>query len=311
VAYGLLASALHAFDPLLAVDMTSGRVALVVDTGAALQERVDDGLAVVAYHVAVGGVKLDDHDDAQLYARLRRGERATTSTPSPGEYLAAFERIAEGANSVVCLTIPARWSGSHGSALIAAGLFAGGHTTPTVDVVETSTAAAGFGLVARLALALCDLGADRDSVLTRVRQASTEVRMFGALATLEFVARSGRVPALVASVSDALHVRPVFEMYGGGTSRVALARTDGGVLRALERVARERLAPGAEQWLMLFHADAAEAAAQLRNRLVQVCAVDHDETVALAPVIGVHIGPGAIGFAALPVYAGDPPPLLR
>jgi DegV family protein with EDD domain len=280
----------------------------VVDSGAALRARIDGGLAVVPYHVAVDGVTLDDGDDAQLYARLRRGERATTSTPSPGDYLAAFESLADGIKSLVCLTIPSRWSGAHGSALLAAGVFADRHTTPTVEVVETSTAAAGYGLVARLALALSDCGADRDAVLARVRHACAEVRMFGALATLEFVARSGRVPALVAGVSDALHVRPVFEMHGGGTSRVALARTDSGVLRALERVARERLAPGVEHWLMLFHADAGGAAAQLRDRLVEVCAVGYDETVALAPVVGVHIGPGAIGFAALPVNAGDPPP---
>lgn len=288
--------------------MSSRRVALIVDNGAALEERTDRGLAVVSYHVAVGGDTLEDGEDAQLYARLRRGERATTSTPSPGEYMAALESIAGGVDSLICLTIPARWSGTHASALVAAGLFADRRSTPSVDVVETSTAAAGYGLVARFAQTLCEAGADRDTVLARVRLASAEVRMFGALATLEFVARSGRVPALVAGVSDALHVRPVFEMHSGGTSRVALARTDSGVLRALERVARERLAPGLSHRLMLFHADAAEAAAHLRDRLVQACSVDHDETVALAPVIGVHTGPGAHGFAAVPVHPGDPPP---
>lgn len=288
--------------------MSSRRVALVVDTGAALEERIDAGLAVVPYHVAVGGVTLADGEAAELYVRLRRGERASTSTPSPGEYLAAFERVAAGVDAIVCLTIPARWSGTHGSAVVAAGLFAGRQATPTVTVVETSTAAAGYALVARVAWALCSSGADQDALLARVQQACAGVRMFGALATLEFVARSGRVPALVAGVSDALHVRPVFEMHGGDTSRVALARTDSGVLRALERVARERLAPGLPHRLILFHADAGAAVGQLRDRLVEVVAIDHDETVALAPVIGVHIGPGALGFAALTVLADDPLP---
>lgn len=287
--------------------MSSRRVALVVDTGAALEERIDAGLAVVPYHVAVGGVNLADGDDAELYPRLRRGERASTSTPSPGEYLAAFDRVAAGVDAIVCLTIPARWSGTHGSAMVAKGLFAGRQATPAVTVVETSTAAAGYALVARLAWALGAGGAELDPLLARVQQACAAVRMFGALATLEFVARSGRVPALVAGVSDALHVRPVFEMHGGDTSRVALARTDSGVLRALERVARERLAPGLHR-LIMFHADAAAAAGQLRDRLLGAVAVDHDETVALAPVIGVHIGPGAFGFAALPVNADDPLP---
>ena len=287
--------------------MSGRRVGIVVDTGASLDERIESGLAVVPYHVVVGGVALDGGDDDGLYTRLRRGERATTSTPSPGEYLSAFERLAEHFESIICLTIPARWSGTHGSALVAAGLYAGAGGTATVEVVETPTAAAGYGLVARLAGAVCDTGADAAVVGARLRRACDEVRMYGALATLEFVARSGRVPSLVAGVSDALHVRPVFEMQGGHTARVTLARTDAGVVRALERVARERLEAGVAHRLMLFHAAAPELAASLREGLIAACRVDHEETVALAPVIGVHIGPGAVGFAALPIHEGDPP----
>jgi DegV family protein with EDD domain len=287
------------------VSVTNRRVALVVDSGAALEERSDGGLAVVPLHVVVGDVTLDDHEDSEVYTRLRRGERATTSTPSPGDYLAAFERVAAH-EAIVCLTIPARWSGTHASAMIAAEMF-NARRESTVEVVETPTAAVGYGLVARVADAVAQTGATRQVVLDRVRSACAEVRMFGALETLEFVARSGRVPALVAGVSDALHVRPVFEMHGGGTGRVGLARTDGGVLRALERVARERLDPARAHRLMLFHADAGDRVAELRERLLAACEVAHHETVALAPVIGVHTGPGAIGFAAVPVHDGDPP----
>jgi DegV family protein with EDD domain len=282
------------------------RVALVIDSGAALAPSAGRGLAVVPMHVTVGGATIDESGDGEVYARLRRGEHASTSTPSPGDYLAAFESVAGGAESIICLTIPARWSGTFTSATVAAGLFAEARDTPTVDVVETPTAAVGYGLVARVAEALCAAGADREEVLARVRRACEDVRMFGALATLEHVARSGRVPALVAGVSDALHVRPVFEMYGGGTGRVGLARTDGGVLRALERVARERLDPTRRHWLMLFHADAGGTADTLRDRLLAACNVARDETVALTPIIGVYTGPGAVGFAALPLDEGDP-----
>jgi DegV family protein with EDD domain len=294
-------------DPPTAVPVTSRRVAIVVDSGAALDERIDRGLAVVPMHVVVGDATLDTSANGEVYVRLRRGERARTSTPSPGDYLTAFERMAE-FDSIVCLTIPARWSGAFASASVAATSFGEGHRVPTVDVVETPTAAVGFGLVTRIADALAETGASRDDVLARVRIACDEVRMYGALETLEYVARSGRVPALVAGVSDALRVRPVFEMHGGGTGRVGLARTDAGVLRSLERVARERLEPGRAHWLMLFHADAAEQAARLRERLVEACEVARDETVALAPIIGVYTGPGAVGFAALPLRGGDPPP---
>jgi DegV family protein with EDD domain len=288
--------------------MSGRRVALVVDSGAALEQRISEGLAVVPMHVAIGDTPLDGSADGELYVRLRRGERVTTSTPSPGDYLAAFENLAPAFESIICLTIPARWSGTFASASLAADMFGAQSAAATLDVIETPTAAVGYGLVARIADALSEAGADRETVLSRVQRACDEVRMYGALETLEYVARSGRVPALVAGVSDALHVRPVFEMHGGGTGRVGLARTEGGVLRALERVARERLDPARRQWLMLFHADAGDIAGRLRERLLAACAVARDETVALAPVIGVYTGPGAVGFGALPVDDSDPLP---
>ena len=64
--------------------MTDRRVALVVDSGAALNEQVDRGLAVVPMHVLVGDAILDNSVDGEVYVRLRRGEKASTSTPSPG-----------------------------------------------------------------------------------------------------------------------------------------------------------------------------------------------------------------------------------
>ncbi len=286
--------------------MSGRRVGLVVDSGAALDHGASDGLVVVPMHVAIGGLTLDESADGEVYVRLRRGERATSSTPSPGDYLAAFESLAPAVESIICLTIPARWSGTFTSATLAARMFADQGAPSTVDVIETPTAAVGYGLVARIADALCAAGADRDAVLSRVRRACEVVRMYGALETLEHVARSGRVPALVAGVSDALRVRPVFEMHGGRTRRVGLARTESGALRALERVAQERLDPATPHWLMLFHADAADTAARLREGLIATCNVARDETVALAPIIGVYTGPGAVGFGALPLEEGDP-----
>ena len=52
------------------------------------------------------------------------------------------------------------------------------------------------------------------------------------------VARSGRVPALIAGISNTLHIRPVFRMQGAETGRVALAPR-----RARHLVPLDRLGP--------------------------------------------------------------------
>ena len=71
-------------------------------------------------------------------------------------------------------------------------------------------------------------------------------------------------------------------------------------------MAVDELGPG-PQWLMVFHADAADEAAELALRLGEVAQVVRTEILELSPMFGAHTGPGTIGFAALPWPGGAPP----
>lgn len=282
--------------------MTARTCGLVVDGSAAMVEDRERGLAVVPLHILVGERDFvdDGHTDAYagFYRELRHGGGATTSTPAPGEYLDAFRRIE--ADHIVCLTIPARWSGMHRSASVAADMLAEAEGRRRVEVMETPTAIGGLALVARAVAEVCAAGADVDAVTARARAAFQEVRLFGALSTLTYVARSGRVNALIAGISNSLHVRPVFRLEGGQPDRVALTRTMSGAVDALERVAVEEL-DSVPQWLLVFHADAGEEAETLAARLNAATRVGRCEVVELSPIGGAYTGPGAFGFAALPL----------
>jgi DegV family protein with EDD domain len=275
------------------------RCALVTGNGALVPPELSATVGIVDLPVRIGDQEIDGLSDAELhrfYARLRAGETPETSATPPGEFLEAFRRCQ--AEQVLCLTIPARFSGMDDSARLAARMLAEEEGRERVTVIDTGTAAAGLGLITRAAARLCSAGAELAEVVERTERAVDEVRMFGALEALEFVARSGRINSLLAGISDSLHVRPVFRLSNGQTGRVALARTPSGVLSALEKTARDL--PG-RLWVLVFHADAPELAARLEARLRETCDLARCETIALDPVIGTHTGPGAIGYAALPL----------
>ena len=204
------------------------------------------------------------------------------------------------ADAVVCLTIPARWSGMHDAAELAAGMLAEREGLRRVTVIDTGTAAGGYALVARVAAAMCAHGASLDEVRAELRRACAGVRTYGALSSLTYVARSGRVPSLLAGISNTLRVRPVFRLVGGETGRVALTRTAAGAVQALQRAATEHL-NGDPQWLLVYHADAEQDAAALAVGLAAAARIVRSETVPLSPIAGAYTGPGTIGFAAVPV----------
>jgi DegV family protein with EDD domain len=289
--------------------MTFGDRALVVDGGAALEENLERGIVVVPQRIGIGDREFvdDGRTDSygDFYRLLRGGGTTITATPSPGAYRDAFRRSE--AEMILCLTIPERWSGMHSTANLAADMLAADEGRRRVTVIDTGTAVAGFSLVARCAAYLSTSIAAPADWEDAVRKACSEVRVYGALATLTYVARSGRVPALLAGVSNTLRIRPVFRLVDGGdTGRVGLTRTSGGAIRQLERAAVEEL--GSEpQWLMIFHADAPDEAAELARKLSGAVRAVRCENLPLSPMFGAHTGPGTIGFAALPWPGGSPP----
>jgi DegV family protein with EDD domain len=272
---------------------------LVTGSGGPVPSELAAIVTTVDLPVRIGDQEVDPHRDGALgdfYARLRAGELAETSTTPPGAFLSVFRDSP--AERVLCLTIPAQWSGMDDSARLAARMLAGEEGRERVTVIDAGTAAAGLGLITRVAALRALRGASFDEVVERARAAIEDVRMFGALENLEFVARSGRINSLLAGISDSLHVRPVFRLSNGQTGRVALTRTRSGVLSALERTAREL---PRQLWVLVFHADAPDLAARLEEQLRQSCDVARCEIVALDPIIGTHTGPGAVGYAALPL----------
>ncbi|MHB8488327.1 MAG: DegV family protein [Candidatus Dormibacteria bacterium] len=283
--------------------------ALVVDGGAALREDLERGVVVVPQRVTVGRSEfVDDGNTAAypaFYALLRGGGVTATATPSPGAYLEAFRRC--DAETVLCLTIPERWSGMHSTANLAARMLEAEEGRRRVTVIDTGTAVGGFSLIARRAACLAETTPDAGAWEAAIRAACAQVRVYGALATLTYVARTGRVPALLAGISNTLRVRPVFRLLDGGTTgRVALARTVSGAIGQLARAAVDELGPE-PQWLMVFHADAPDEAAALAARLCAAVRVVRCENLPLSPMFGAHTGPGTIGFAALPWPGGAPP----
>ena len=148
-------------------------------------------------------------------------------------------------------------------------------------------------LAAARAAAKC---ADADDILGRVPAWIASVELFGCLATLEYVWRSGRVPRVLMWMGNALGVRPVLRLTNGTIGMVERPRSE---RKALDRVAllAERSAEGAPARVAVIHAAAPERAAELAQRLEEAVRPVELFVTELTPVIGAHTGPGLVGCA--------------
>jgi DegV family protein with EDD domain len=270
-------------------------VAVVTDSAANLPPDLaaELGIRVVPLEVRLGNERFRDGVDvgvSDFYDRLVEAKTsASTSAPSPGDYLEGFE--AAGADEVVCVTIGSGLSAAHQQAAIAARDFAG-----RVEVVESRSATLGEGFVAIEAARAARGGGSLEGVAARAREIAERVVVFGAIETFEYLKRSGRVSSLQAYAATKLSIKPVFHLVEGEIRPSARPRTRG---KALDTITSEvgRTTAGRPVHVGAFHARAREDAADLLERIEAECDVVERILVDATPAIGAHTGPGLVGVA--------------
>jgi len=270
-------------------------VAVVADSAANLPGELarELGIEIVPMYLKFGEQVYRDGTDLALsdfYERLARGrEPASTSVPSPGDYLDAFERV--GQREILCITVASSMSSSFQQASFAAERFDG-----NVQVLDSRSASMAEGFVVAEAARMAASGASLERVAGRAREVAARTRLFATIATFEFLRRSGRVTKLQAYAATMLDVKPVFGFKDGEVIPVARTRTR---RRALAHIEDDTLREAGESPLHLavIHAAAEEEAHALLERIAASARVVERVVTAVTPVIGVHTGPGLVGTA--------------
>lgn len=257
------------------------------------------GIDLVSLHVHLDGRDLRDLKDVrpgEVYRALRDGAEITTSAASVGDYLEAFQRRP---GPVFCPTMAASMTSMYEAATLAARLADGAE----IRILDTGTAAGGLRLIALAAADMARRGMALDEIEAAAREIGRRIEVVGMLDTIDYLARSGRVPQVAAWGSSVLRVRPVVRFASGSGNLLTLVRGNGWALRELEKLvrdgARRQSAGSCGEGLVctVFHADATELAGELHARLEQRLPHAQLSVSEFTPAMGVHTGPGLVGYA--------------
>ncbi len=281
------------------------RVTLVTDSSACLpvHEVAANPIVVLPTVLIWRGKVLRDGVDISsemFWRRLVTDPVApSTSTMPPSVYADAFEYAGRRDSGVVCVVIPRRFSAMADVARLAA---SGCDEKFDIRVVETGGSAMAHGFPVLLGARAANAGANQDAVEGAVRRASAGSGIVAVLDSLDYLARSGRVPAVIARMADALPSTVVFSMRHGG---VRIGATFGSRERAITSlVTRVRRASRNAGYLgvTVHHAANVSEGHELAERIHRALRPNDLFVTCFTPVMGAHVGPGLIGIAycALP-----------
>jgi DegV family protein with EDD domain len=236
-----------------------------------------------------------DIDHATFMARLRAGrDLPKTAAPFPGDFIQAFEELARGGESIVCIHPSADVSGTVRSALTAR------EALPQADirVIDTRTIAGPLASMVLEADRLAKAGAPADQVEALVQGMMPRARIYFLVDTLEFLRRGGRIGGAAALVGTLLQIKPILTFVGGKVDQLEKERTKRRALARIRALVQTEAARGPEARLTVMHSSLPDEAASLAAELKADIGAGDVLIMDLVPAIVTHAGPGAlaVGF---------------
>ena len=282
------------------------RVAVVTDSTSDLPHGLAEelGIRVVPLSVTFGaetfisGITIDA---PTFYDRLGRTQALpTTSQPTPAWFEEAYaDCVDDGHEAAVSLHVSSALSGTVSLARDRAR-----RAELPVEVVDTRLVGAPLGLAAIAAQRAALAGADVEAVVRAAERVVEQVTSLLVVDTLEYLRRGGRLSGAQAMVGNVLRVKPLLHLVEG---RVEVRERTRTWSRALDRVADlvAEEAQGADLDVVVAHAVAEDRAAELWARLEDRVTIASRLETMIGPIVGTHVGPGAVSVAALPAAGSD------
>jgi DegV family protein with EDD domain len=260
------------------------------------------GIVVVPLYINFGAQGYQDGVEIsreEFYQRLPQSDPLpTTATPGPDAFHQVYEALAaEGATEILSIHISINLSATVDSARVAAGET----TSVPVTVFDSRQLSLGTGFLVERAAQAAQQGRSLNEIIALLEDQIARTHVFAALDTLEYLRRSGRMNGIVAGLGNLLQLKPILTMYEGqpGAERI---RTRS---RALGRVVHLLKEVGPLEKVALVHAHAPEQSELLRELAQPLLPAGELPSVEITPVIGTHIGPGAVGFACVGVHRSE------
>lgn len=273
-------------------------IAIVADSTTDLTEAeaFKLGVVTVPLTLSIGEEEYLDGVDVTLDGFIHKLNTTTgvprSSQPAASDFAAMYGRLLEYREGVVSVHVAGAMSGTVQSARNAAQQV----DPERVRVIDSCSVSVGVGLLVRAVGEAIAAGASLDEVQDLAERVKRDITIFGAVRSLDFAVRGGRLSARAARLITSLRLTALITFDERGKAR------NGGVApgfdRALTTITKKALRFGggrAAQMMVVHSGDPAAAesvAARLRARL------DTDVPIVRAgAVLTTHVGLGTVAVA--------------
>ena len=216
----------------------------------------------------------------------------TTTIPSVDVFRQAYENLVdEGATEILSLHI----TNSLSNMLEVAHTAAAEVRKHPVTVFDSRQVSLGMGFLVESAAEAAAADRCMVEIIESLKDQITRTYVVAILDMLEYLQRSGRMSSAVAGLGRMLKFKPLIKIYDGNPTAESVRTRE----RATDRLVQTLSEIGPLERIALLHSNAPDRAEDLRRKAETLLPAGDLRIMDITPIIGVHTGPGAVGFACV------------
>ena len=273
---------------------------ILTDSGAdiSFEECKSLGITMLPLKVDLDGVSYKsgmDIDPEEFYDLMDASPTMPiTSTPSVGEFMEAYKRLAAEDPEILSIHLSSGLSATFNVAVQASELV----PEAKITLVDTLTLSAGTGWQLRAAAAMMQAGQKLEEILVTMRKIQDATSALFTLPDLKYLIAGGRISHLKGLLASLLGIKPV----------IMVSKEDGKYYDKVKKRSFNKAIDGITELVNKMHPAGTELVAQivsaanpsgeeqLKASMEKVFKIEWKPTVTLGTALGAHTGRGMVGI---------------
>lgn len=229
-----------------------------------------------------------------FYERMRGAEELPkTSQPAVGEFLKLYEKLGEEYSDIIVITLASGISGTYQSAVTAGNMV----ENVNVHVFDSEISSSPQAFFVHEAADMALEGRSAEDIMARLNEIKEKgVEAFFMVNDLTNLRLGGRLTGAQAFFGSLLQIKPVLEFKDGGIVPFEKIRTRRKALARLKELFDNDVKDGEQVNATVIHANRLEDAEEFKKELEDKYANITVDISYFGPVLGTHLGEGAIGL---------------
>lgn len=218
-----------------------------------------------------------------------------SSQPAIQDVIDTFEKNINEGHDIIGIFLSSKMSGTYQTTQMVREQLLMKYPDAKIHLIDSLSNSMELGFVALKAAKLASQGQSIDEILNASRDMIKKSKFIFMPGTLEYLRRGGRIGRANALVGSLLKITPLLTVDAGVTSVLSKVRTKKKAINTMVTYFEEQIHSFGLGDIIVHHIQNESEAMDLAKRLEKI--VGHSVDIcSIGPVIGAHVGPGAIGI---------------